>query len=1235
MRKMSRIQRCLACLFVLFSFGSAYAAGYTCSTKKYTSCNKNYYLSECGTTYDGRTLSASSLKAGNSCKTCPSGYTCTGGLVCPKKACVQITLDPFCSGQTAKTLYKNGTTWYTDSACTTKWTGSSSIVPVCPNDTGWEFRGYVLPKANDITSSAAAISNQYITRSGNPTTTGNNWSPSDNTTLYAAWAKKCKTTTGCTCSLAVSDNGAAVYSTTAKPGYLFSGGGGTYAPSCTACPDGTYKPGTSSATSCSTCPSGWTVDSTRAYCRKTFTLNKNGGNDAACTYNGNGCNSSSLTYSCNYGSTCNFYNTKTQFNGNSSVPALFTAGGNNEAIGGWGTSPTCNDTKYSFTSDEVNNMTAGTTYYACKTYKVTFDLNSGSNNKPADVYATYGVAMPALSTTANPTRTGYTFGGWYDSSATAGGTQYYTSARASARTWDKSAAPTTLYARWTGVTSTVSLNPNGGTAGNVTSVIATYGSAMPSVINPIGRREPTRAGYIFAGFYDTSASTGGTQYYTFEMGSAHIWDKTDTTVTLYARWMPCADGTYAAAGASKCTACPAATDSSWTVRTGATGATSWSACYEEKSLVGDPADPDNDWCATGSIIRRASSASAYSSTITEGSKIYAFAGKYFDKSRWSCPRCAVGTYSAGGLATSCTACPAATDSSWSVHTDAVGATSWSACYERKELGGDADNIQEDDWCDAAILIRPASSASAYGEVDAIRSDIMSFPGGYVDKSNKNEWRCTMCAAGTYSAGGRTATSCTTCPAGTYCPAGAGAATKCAIGSFSAAGAAVCTACGDGANWGKTTTAAGSASCNKDCGIAGAKGYGDAKWNSNNTVTGLCVPNSCVADYYLDAVRDSSNTITSSSCKLCSSFADGLYPHSPNSGTAGGKEACFARRSELNGYHIAKAGDEVKTPCGPGYYTNYAGDEVVHYGERYDCKTCAANTYSDKEANTTCTACLDGYETFGEKTSESACRIRCAGGSYIKTARATECSPVGAGYWAAAAYVTQGAAGTRNQCATGLTTIGYGAGADEADDCGHIMYVNGGKLYLRGAKKTTPSLNIKIGSTTFYGNMSTEDKYMSDGNDKKLKVKNGAVTYNVYDDSGEFYTGGGASATTKIDASLAATTIVPAAYNTAAGETTWSATLSDGTAVTGNAKCSATTGTNGDISAAGFTPEGTGTGCWCQIATPAKGSKWVFGTTNASCVDKCGYYCANNMKGTAAKNITYRTNLYNTAGILKQ
>ena len=56
---------------------------------------------------------------------------------------------------------------------------------------------------------------------------------------------------------------------------------------------------------------------------------------------------------------------------------------------------------------------------------------------------------------------------------------------------------------------TVSLNSNGGTGG-LSSVKVPYNRAMPTISSA---NLPTRDGYVFQGYYDTSADTGGTQYY--------------------------------------------------------------------------------------------------------------------------------------------------------------------------------------------------------------------------------------------------------------------------------------------------------------------------------------------------------------------------------------------------------------------------------------------------------------------------------------------------------------------------------------------------------------------------------------------------------------------------------------------------------------------------------------------------------------------------------------------------
>lgn len=80
------------------------------------------------------------------------------------------------------------------------------------------------------------------------------------------------------------------------------------------------------------------------------------------------------------------------------------------------------------------------------TTTVSFNQNGGEGGQTTSKTATYGQAMPTPITL--PTRTHYTFGGYYDG-AGGTGTQYYTNTGVSARNWDKTSATATLYAKWT------------------------------------------------------------------------------------------------------------------------------------------------------------------------------------------------------------------------------------------------------------------------------------------------------------------------------------------------------------------------------------------------------------------------------------------------------------------------------------------------------------------------------------------------------------------------------------------------------------------------------------------------------------------------------------------------------------------------------------------------------------------------------------------------------------------
>ncbi len=160
-------------------------------------------------------------------------------------------------------------------------------------------------------------------------------------------------------------------------------------------------------------------------------------------------------------------------------------------------------------------------HWTAKTTNITFDKDDGIGGSDS-VSVAYGSSMSHIDL---PTKSGYTFDGYYDSE----GVKYYSSTGASVRVWDKDVATATLYARWTVNQYTVTLNANyeGNNYGNPT-VNAVFGSQLPAIDNL-----PTRTGYDFQGFFDSSSM--GTKYYSTTGAGIHVWDKTMST-NLYAHW---------------------------------------------------------------------------------------------------------------------------------------------------------------------------------------------------------------------------------------------------------------------------------------------------------------------------------------------------------------------------------------------------------------------------------------------------------------------------------------------------------------------------------------------------------------------------------------------------------------------------------------------------------------------------------------------------------------------------
>ena len=139
-----------------------------------------------------------------------------------------------------------------------------------------------------------------------------------------------------------------------------------------------------------------------------------------------------------------------------------------------------------------------------------------------------------------PTRTGYTFAGYY-TEANGGGVQLVNASGVwqSSKTgyldangkWVK-AENTTLYAKWKANQYDVTLNANGGSSDQT--VQATYGAAMPTTLKAGGAiATPVRTNYTFVGYFD--AQTGGTKYYNADLTSARTWNYASNK-TLYAHW---------------------------------------------------------------------------------------------------------------------------------------------------------------------------------------------------------------------------------------------------------------------------------------------------------------------------------------------------------------------------------------------------------------------------------------------------------------------------------------------------------------------------------------------------------------------------------------------------------------------------------------------------------------------------------------------------------------------------
>ncbi|CAN2169509.1 Listeria/Bacterioides repeat [Candidatus Nanopelagicaceae bacterium] len=179
---------------------------------------------------------------------------------------------------------------------------------------------------------------------------------------------------------------------------------------------------------------------------------------------------------------------------------------------GWNTQPNGLGTSYVESATAVT-FAADTVLFAQwvgNTYTVTYDANTGTVSAPSATF-NYGGSTTLLT----PTKTGYTFLGWYDTTTAGtkiadGGTSY------------SAALSRTLYAHWLINSYSYNYDGNGGTV-DTSTVTYTYGDPA------IALRTPSRTSYQFNGWY--SANSGG-----IRLGGAGESVTPTSNQSLFAQW---------------------------------------------------------------------------------------------------------------------------------------------------------------------------------------------------------------------------------------------------------------------------------------------------------------------------------------------------------------------------------------------------------------------------------------------------------------------------------------------------------------------------------------------------------------------------------------------------------------------------------------------------------------------------------------------------------------------------
>ena len=864
----------------------------------------------------------------------------------------------------------------------------------------------------------------------------------------------------------------------AKPGYVVSG------QTCTGCAAGTYSAG-GTATSCSACTGRTKYSAANASACSTVST---GYYTTGCNASNNNCTGQSQ---CGSGTWC----ASGVQNQCSSLTGVSVSGGTYSSAVGSSANTACKYTAPSKTITGCATVTTNTVTYSgtawpATTYGVTAKggyVISGNNTAAATCSqcgtAKYSAGGTATSCNACPTAdSGWTATSPAGSSAYTACYETQTPANCASGTVKRAAASATAYK--TDVTLVTQLKSKAGYYASATATSCT--------ICPAGSYCPASA----------------------------------TTTTKCANW------TYAPrTGMASCTACPALT-SGWTkANSTGTGWTSYTSCVQ--------ISPTPAGCASGNNQQTAASDGATTWTLlTINTALIAKPG--YRVNGTSCAICTGATYSAGGIATSCSTCP-------TIYTSDTtsGKTKDTECKVKTDAGKYIKTAKDSTQTTCPAKNYCPSASVAYGSANSptacpaanSTTERTTYPDDYLNVTGRGYFGLQSWPSGIKAITGCMSAYSFTNEAGRFSVENVGYNTT--TGKYDVDGSRYYTMLNPG--WYLKDRL--------------SSGYCNTTSNPmyyRNVVQ--CPENHYCPGYKTMPLCSSGEYTTEKGKNACSSLGTGVYTKSP--AKSGAETACYltttstkfvktaksaeetctaggycpggvkvnwgstgGRTPASAGYYVGGTGATSQTACAAGTYTSTTGQtscssavagtyttgcQVTASGastKTLACtgtSVCATNTYSSAKASA-CTACATakGYTNSGTTAAAHAelasCKATCSGGQYVATAGAG-CVNVGTGYYGAGGTVGQNATLARNQCPVGLTTIGYGAGADEAGDCGRVMHMGENKLYLRSTKKTTPSLNVKVGDTTYYGNMTS-------GTTKgKLRVKSGTTTYSVHDDS---------------------------------------------------------------------------------------------------------------------------------------